>query len=327
VARLDALNLHDVTRVEAAFRRDVLTGFFARPRTIPARWFYDRAGSELFETITTLPEYYVTRTERALLAEVAGEIADLVGPGRAVVEFGSGSSSKTPLLLSSLDPPAYVPIDISAEFLRESSLRLSRAMPDLRIIPIAADFTEAVSLPSAVADVPRLGFFPGSTIGNFLVPDAVDLLRTMATTLGSGSMLLIGIDRIKDERVLIPAYNDAQGVTAAFNRNLLRRINRELNGSIPVEDFRHYARWNDAEARMEMHLQATRDVSFEVDGCRFSIEHGETIHTENSLKYGTRDAFVLLRAGSWNPIAAWSDKESFFSLVLAKVASQAMVDS
>jgi L-histidine Nalpha-methyltransferase len=313
-----ALRAGDFSEADPAFRRDVLNGLAQRPRTIPARWFYDRAGSELFEAITALPEYYLTRTERSLLSQAAGEIAALTGPARAVVEFGSGSSAKTPLLLSAVKPAAYVPIDISKDFLWESAARLSKLFAGLPIYPLEGDFTGTVRLPAAIDSTPRLGFFPGSTIGNFLAPEAVDLLRTMAATLGGGSMLLIGIDRIKDEDVVLPAYDDSRGVTAAFNLNLLRRINRELDGSVPVDAFRHVARWNDPEARIEMHLEALRDIRFAVDGRRFSMAKGETIHTENSLKYGPRDALLLLRAGGWSPIADWTDREGLFSLILAK---------
>jgi len=320
---------HDDTRLRAAeadpaFRRDVLNGLAARPRTIPARWFYDRAGSELFEAITALPEYYLTRTERSLLENAAGEIAALAGPGRAIVEFGSGSSAKTTILLAATRPAAYVPIDISRDFLLESAARLAKTFSGLPIYPVDRDFTEALRLPEALDGAPRLGFFPGSTIGNLLVPDAVDLLRRMAAALGDGAMLLIGVDRIKDPSVLLPAYDDAQGVTAAFNLNLLHRINRELGGSAPVDAFRHVVRWNDAEARIEMHLEAARDVQFEVEGCRFAIAKGETIHTENSLKYGPRDASVLLRAGGWTPIADWTDEQQRFSLILAIEGSGAV---
>jgi L-histidine Nalpha-methyltransferase len=316
--RPNDLDLRSFGDVDPAFRRDVLNGLDARPRAIPPRWFYDRTGSQLFEAITALPEYYLTRTERSLLSSAAGEIAALVGPGRAVVEFGSGSSAKTPILLSAAKPGAYVPIDISGEFLWESAARLGERFPGLPVHPVTGDFTGTLSLPGAIDGMPRLGFFPGSTIGNLLVPDAVDLLRAMAATLGHGSMLLIGIDRIKDAKILLPAYDDAAGVTAAFNLNLLHRINRELAGSAPIDAFLHVARWNDAEARIEMHLEATRDVQFAIDGHRFSMRSGETIHTENSLKYGPRDARVLLRAGRWTPIAEWTDPDEFFSLILAR---------
>jgi L-histidine Nalpha-methyltransferase len=307
-----------LTEVDPAFRHDVLKGLSVEPHAIPARWLYDRRGSALFEAITALPEYYPTRTERSILSSAVSEIAALTGTGRAIVEFGSGSSNKTPILLSELKPAAYVPIDISGEFLKESAAALSRVFPELPILPVKADFTAILSLPEAIDGAHRLGFFPGSTIGNLVVPAAVDLLRVIGATLGAGSMLLIGIDRIKDRDILLPAYDDPQGVTAAFNLNLLHRINRELGGSVPVDAFRHVARWSDAEARIEMHLEAVRPVHFEIDGSPFAIAKGQTIHTENSLKYGPRDAFVLLRAGGWTPVAEWTDQKEFFSLVLAK---------
>ncbi|HTV28990.1 MAG TPA: L-histidine N(alpha)-methyltransferase [Xanthobacteraceae bacterium] len=310
--------------VDWAFRSDVLKCLGIKPRVIPARWLYDRRGSELFEAITSVPEYYPTRTERSILLHAVSEIAPLIGPKRALVEFGSGSSTKTPILLSEVSPAAYVPIDISAEFLRESVATLSAAFSDLPIFPIEGDFTDPLRLPAAIDGMARLGFFPGSTIGNLLVPDAVDLLRAMATTLGVGSMLLIGIDRIKDADILLPAYDDAQGITAAFNLNLLHRINRELSGTVPVDAFNHVVRWNDEEARIEMHLEATRDVKFSVDGRLFSMARGETIHTENSFKYDARGARVLLRAGGWTPIADWTDEKQFFSLILAKAGGAAL---
>jgi L-histidine N-alpha-methyltransferase len=305
------------TKLEAAFRYDVLKGLSVEPKAIPARWLYDRRGSALFEAITALPEYYPTRTERSILASSIEEIAWLTGLGRAIVEFGSGSSAKTRILLSEMKPTAYVPIDISGEVLKSSADELSDAFPGLPIYPVKADFTGMLPLPEAINGTARLGFFPGSTIGNLVVPAAVDLLRMIAATLGAGSMLLIGIDRIKDRNILLPAYDDEQGTTAAFNLNLLHRINRELAGSVPVDAFRHLVRWNDAEARIEMHLEAVCDVRFEVDGRPFSLSKGETIHTENSFKYGRRDAGVLLRAGGWSPIAEWNDRDDFFSLILA----------
>ena len=307
---------------DPAFRADVIEGLTRRPRAIPARWFYDRRGSELFEAITGLPEYYPTRTETALLKDKAGEIAALVGHGRAVVEFGSGSSTKTPLLLSAVAPAAYVPIDISGDFLRDSSKALAARFPDLTVLPVEADFLRPIKLPAEVTAMPKLGFFPGSTVGNMIPAQATDLLRTMRASLGAeshgGAMLLIGMDRIKDAAVLERAYDDAAGVTAAFNRNLLERINRELGGTIPVAAFRHRAIWNDDRARVEMHLEATRDVTFTVVDRPFAIAAGETIHTENSHKYGPRDARILLRAGGWTPIAEWTDPADQFALYLAE---------
>ncbi|SFS05988.1 L-histidine N(alpha)-methyltransferase [Sphingomonas jatrophae] len=303
---------------DPAFRADVLAGLRADPPAIPARWFYDRRGSELFERITDLPEYYPTRVETALLAEYGPAIAEAAGRGRAVIEFGSGSSAKTPHLLRAVAPAAYVPIDISGDFLRDSAAALGRDFPGLAVLPLEADFTRPLALPAEVADLPRLGFFPGSTIGNLDAAAAVDLLRAMAGTLGDGAMLLIGMDRVKSPAILIPAYDDAAGVTAAFNLNLLHRINRELEADVPVDAFAHEARWNDAAARIEMHLVARRDVAFTVAGQDFRIAEGGGIHTENSHKYGARDARLLLRAGGWTPVTEWTDAADQFALILAE---------
>ena len=303
---------------DPAFRADVLAGLERRPRAIPARWFYDRRGSELFEAITDLPEYYPTRTERSILETACPEVAEIAGAGRAVVEFGSGSSTKTPILLDAVAPSVYVPIDISGDFLRESSKALGEQFPDLLVLPFEADFMRPLSLPKTIADTPKLGFFPGSTIGNMIPLMAVDLLRAMRSSLGVGAMLLIGMDRIKGADVLVPAYDDAQGVTAAFNMNLLERINRELGGDIPLDAFAHKAVWNDDRARVEMHLEAVRDVAFTVDGRSFEMSAGDSIHTENSHKYGARDARILLRSGGWTPVAEWTDPEGLFGVYLAE---------
>jgi dimethylhistidine N-methyltransferase len=309
---------------DPAFRADVLNGLAARPRAIPARWFYDRRGSELFEDITRLPEYYPTRTETALLERVCPEVARETGTGGAVVEFGSGSSVKTPVLLRAVRPAAYVPIDISGDFLRDSAREIAAQFPVMAVEPVEGDFLKPLKLPAGIGGLARLGFFPGSTIGNMAPVAAVDLLRAMRTSLGEGSSLLIGIDRIKDPAVLVPAYDDAAGVTAAFNLNLLERINAELNGTIPVDAFAHVARWNDARARIEMHLEATRAVAFEVDGRGFAMAAGETIHTENSHKYGDRDARLLLAAGGWTVTRAWTDDAGLFGLYLAEARAVEM---
>jgi L-histidine Nalpha-methyltransferase len=306
---------------EELFLADVFAGLRTRPRTLSPRWFYDRAGSELFEAITALPEYYLTRAELAILSQHAADIARITGLGRALIELGSGASVKTPLLLDALAPSAYVPIDISGDFLQESAAGLTKQFPALSIHPLVADFMKSFSLPVPVRNLPRVGYFAGSTIGNMTVPVAVEFLRATARTLGNDSLLLIGIDRIKDTKRLIAAYDDVQGVTARFNLNLIHRINRELQGTIPVEAFCHVARWNDYEARIEMHLEAVEDIDFTVCGEAFSLTEGETIHTENSLKYGPREARTLLRAGGWNPITEWTDPEGLFALILASNSS------
>lgn len=304
--------------VDLAFRADVLAGLAAAIPAIPARWLYDRRGSELFDEITRLPEYYPTRTETTLMEQIMPEVAGEIAPGSAVVEFGAGSQTKTPLLLEAVRAAAYVPIDISGDYLEDSAATLRGATPDVAVYPVAGDFTQAIVLPDAIAGMPRLGFFPGSTIGNFVPQSATDLLRHFRATLGTGAKLLIGMDRIKSRERLIAAYDDAAGVTAAFNRNLLTRINRELDADIPVEAFVHEARWNDVLARIEMHLVATRDVGFTVEGQTFAFAHGASIHTENSHKYGPRGGRLLLLAGGWTPVREWLAPDDDFALILAE---------
>jgi dimethylhistidine N-methyltransferase len=307
-------------RADPQFRADVLAGLCGPRRAIPARWLYDERGSELFDEITRLPEYYPTRTETELLEQCRADIASRVRPGMAVIEFGSGSSTKTPLLLEAIAPSAYIPIDISGDYLRSSADILQSSFPSLNVIPIEADFTQDVSLPADIDGADRLGFFPGSTVGNFVPRSSVNLLRHMRDILDEGSKLLIGFDRIKPVEILIPAYDDASGVTAAFNLNLLHRINRELDGDIPVDAFAHEVRWNDMEARIEMHLRCLRDVRFSVSGEHFAMHEGESIHTENSHKYDLRSLRLLLRAACWTPLADYSDAENWFTLVLAEAA-------
>jgi dimethylhistidine N-methyltransferase len=307
----------DEDGVDPAFRAEVLRGLSESQKAVPARWFYDLAGSELFEESTRLPEYYPSRVETRLLETHAREIAELVGPGSVVVEFGSGSSVKTPLLLRELTASAYVPLDISGEFLRQSSRELAAKFPDLTIVPIEANFMRPIRLPGSVPDAARLGFFPGSTIGNMVPHTAIDLLRSMRDTLGDRSQLLVGIDRHKDVDRLVAAYDDAQGVTARFNLNLLDRINRELKGDIPCDRFRHVARWNGEWSRIEMHLQAIDDLTFTVSGRSIRMRRGETIHTENSHKYAPDQARLLLQASGWTPIGMWSDPADDFMLILA----------
>ena len=303
---------------DTQFRDDVLAGLAAPIPAVPARWLYDRRGSELFEKITRLPEYYPTRTETALLEQISPELEDAIAPGQAVVEFGSGSSTKTPILLKAIDPAAYVPIDISGDFLRASADNLQAEFPGLAVHPLEADFMRLLELPPEVAGLSKVGFFPGSTIGNLVARTAVDLLRVMKATLGEGSRLVIGMDRIKDVEVLLSAYDDRAGVTAEFNLNLLHRINHELGGDIPIDGFRHRAIWNDALSRIEMHLEAVRDVTFSISGQTFDFKRGATIHTENSHKYGYRDSRLLLRAAGWGVVREWTDEREYFSILLAE---------
>jgi len=308
--------------VDRAFRADVLAGLRQAQKAVPARWFYDDEGSQLFEDITQLEEYYPTRAEAEILEARGAEFAGAIGPGRAVVEFGSGSSVKTPLLLKAIAPAAYIPLDIAGDFLREAAAGLARQFPGIPVHPVEADFMRHVELPPSVSALPKLGFFPGSTIGNMVPRTAVDLLRSMRGTLqadhGVQPMLLIGMDLVKDPAALEAAYDDARGVTADFNLNLAHRINRELDGTIPVEALRHVARWEDELARVEMHLEATRPIAFEVSGERFSMQAGETIHTENSHKFTRRSANLLLAAAGWTTRHRWTDSEELFSVILAE---------
>ena len=261
------------------FRDDVLAGLAQRQKAVPARWLYDDAGSRLFEDITRLPEYYPTRAETEILSARGAEFARLIGAGTAVVEFGSGSSVKTPLLLRAIAPAAYVPLDIAGDFLRQAAADLGRQFPALPVYPVEADFMRPVALPREIAPHRKLGFFPGSTIGNMVPATAVDLLRSIKQTLAEGwrddpadaPMLLIGMDLVKDPAVLLAAYDDAQAITARFNCNLAVRINRELAGDIPLEALAHGAVWNDDFARIEMHLEARRDIAFTVAGQSFTM--------------------------------------------------------
>lgn len=300
-----------------AFRDDVLAGLSAPVPAIPARWLYDHRGSELFDDITRLDSYYPTRTETALLHDIMAEVAAHVPKGAAVVEFGAGSATKTPILLEAIAPAAYVPVDISGDYLEQSASELQRRLPALDVIPVTADFARPFSLPDEIAALPKLGFFPGSTIGNFVPWSATNLLRQFRALLGPCAQLLIGMDRVKPVERLLAAYDEPEGVTAAFNLNLLRRINRELDGDVPLDAFRHDARWNEILSRIEMHLVATRDVEFTISGRQFHFAAGSSIHTENSHKYGQRGGRVLLLAGGWTPVAEWADGAGDFAEILA----------
>jgi L-histidine N-alpha-methyltransferase len=303
---------------DPAFRADVLAGLAELIPAVPARWLYDRRGSELFDAITKLPAYYPTRVEMALLDLAIPDIAERVAPGGAVIEFGAGSATKTPPLLAAVRPSAYVPIDISGDYLEESAALVDSEHARIAVHPVVADFTGPVELPAAIDGLERLGFFPGSTIGNFVPRSAADLLCHFRDILGTGSKLLIGMDRIKPVDKLIAAYNDPEGVTAEFNLNLLHRINRELGADIPIDAFGHEARWNDMLGRIEMHLVARHDVDFTIEGHRFAFPAGQSIHTENSHKYGQRGARLLLLAGGWTPLVEWLAPGEAFVIILAE---------
>lgn len=297
------------------FAEQVVNGLRTRPRAIPCRFLYDERGSQLFEEITQLEEYYPTRTEIALLQAHAEEISDLAGDDVAIVEFGSGSSRKTEILLRALpDLRAYVAIDISPSALASAAARLRRKFPSLEIIPVSADFNEPVSLPRAAQARTRLGFFPGSTIGNLDAGEARKFLSHAGALLGNGSALLLGVDLKKDPAILIPAYDDREGVTAAFNLNLLRRINRELDGSFDISQFAHEVSYNEAAGRVEIYITSLVAQNVEVLGQTFAFRAHERIHTENSHKYTIEEVAVLAHESGWQAHRSWVDEAGLFSL-------------
>ena len=296
---------------------EALEGLLQTPKTLPPKLFYDEAGCALFQRITELPEYYPTRTERALLASVASRITGATPPGSVLVEYGASDEGKADLLLREPGAfAAYVPIDVAPLALEAIRGRLARARPALTVRTIAADFRRPLALPSAVAAMPRLGFFPGSTIGNLEPSGAQAFLDGARATLGRGARFLVGVDLRKDPAVLVPAYDDAAGVTAAFNRNLLVRLNREAAADFDPASFAHRAIWNAGESRIEMHLVSRLAQMVHVAGEEIRFARGETIHTENSYKH-TLDGFAALAgAAGWTACERWTDAGGLFSLHL-----------
>jgi dimethylhistidine N-methyltransferase len=303
--------------VEAAslFARDVIAGLTARPKRLPPKYFYDEAGAQLFEDITRLPEYYPTRCELAILRERAREIAGFFPAGSALIEFGSGSSKKVRIVLEAAPTvAAYVPVDISSQMLVQEAEELRRDHPHLLVIPVEADFTQPFALPAAVAGRPHTGFFPGSTIGNFEPHEACAFLRHAGRMLGGGAHLVIGVDLVKDASILNAAYDDAAGVTAKFNLNLLTRINRELDGDFDLASFSHHAFYNSERHRIEMHLASNKRQKVRVAGRSIEFRAGETIHTENSYKYTLESFAALARGSGWKPVSTWTDAGANFSI-------------
>jgi len=297
------------------FATEVLNGLSRRPRAIPCRFLYDARGSELFERITELEDYYPTRTEIGLLERHAPDIAELAGAGVAIVEFGSGSSRKTEILIAALPAlAAYVAIDISAAALSEAATRLRARFPDLEVVTVTGDFNDAMDLPASLAATRKLGFFPGSTIGNLGNEEAISFLSNARERLGPDGALLLGVDLKKPESILVPAYDDSEGVTAAFNLNLLTRINRELGGSFDLTKFAHEAIYNAEAGRVEIYITSREDQEVTVLGQSFAFARGERIHTENSHKYAIEDITAMAEAAGWTHARAWVDDDNLFSL-------------
>ncbi|KWT72484.1 MULTISPECIES: L-histidine N(alpha)-methyltransferase [unclassified Variovorax] len=317
---IPAISLHAFRSAQRAaplsdFGRELFEGLSRSPRGISPKFFYDAAGSQLFDRICELPEYYPTRTEMRILTERAPEIAAQIGPHAEVIEFGAGSLTKVRLLLDALHAPRrYVPIDISGEHLEAAAQRLRTDYPHLGVLPVVADYTMPLVLPARGEGLgQRVGFFPGSTLGNFSPDEALAFLQ-LAQRLLRGGGLLLGVDLVKDPARLHAAYNDAQGVTAAFNLNLLRRANRELGTDFDLEGFSHAAFYNAPLRRIEMHLASRRAQTVTLDGQRFHFEEGETIHTENSYKFTVDGLQALAVKAGLRPAAVWTDPEQLFSV-------------
>jgi len=299
----------------AQFADDVRTGLADEPKHISPKYFYDTEGSRLFEEITQQPEYYPTRSEHEILREHGRAIVQHFPTGAALVEFGSGACIKVRFLLDAADKlKAYVPVDIAGEFLAIEAAALRKDYPRLQILPVAADFMQPFDLPAEVADTPKVGFFPGSTIGNLDPEEAVAFLETAGTVLGRGSVMIVGVDLVKDEAVLNDAYNDAAGVTAKFNLNLLERLNRELGGDFRLDTFEHRAFYEPNKSRIEMHLRSKIRQTVEVAGGSFDFRAGETIHTENSCKYTPKSFHALAKKAGWEPLDLWTDSAGLFSV-------------
>jgi len=317
-ARRPAPRLLDLHPPTGDFLEEVRAGLDAPRRTLPCKYLYDAKGSQLFDGITEAKDYYPTRTEVGILRANMDDIVESLQDDPLVIEFGSGNSSKTHLLLDNLpDAAGYVPVDISRDHLVDAAARLQSQYPELEILPVCADFTERIPIPNPEQKPGhRVVFFPGSTIGNFERHEARELLRTMADDAGEDGGLLIGVDLEKDPSILERAYDDSEGVTAAFNLNLLERINRELEGTFDLDAWRHRAIWNPDEARIEMHLQSLRDQTVSVAGREHTFTEGETIHTENSHKYSVDRFAEMARGAGFRLERVWTDADALFSVHL-----------
>ena len=303
------------------FKSEVIENLSRERKTLPCKFFYDKTGSDLFDRICELDEYYPTRTEIALLERHGEEFAELSGPACHVIEFGSGSSVKVKLLLDKLNEPStYTAIDISKDHLIDATSALAEEFPEIDVEAVWADYSQPLRMERNGHAGRRLGFFPGSTIGNFSPDEAHAFLKRSAETIGPGGSMLIGVDLKKDEDTLIAAYNDRDGVTAAFNENLLARINRELDGEFNLSAFSHDAVYNREHGRIEMHLVSERDQTAKIGDRSFEFRAGETIHTENSYKYSVEQFQGLCREARYEPVQAWTDPAGMFSLHYLNVA-------
>jgi len=302
---------------------EVLAGLRASQLSISPKYFYDERGSQLFEAITKLPEYYVTRTELSLFDEHLSDIAEVIGPDCCVIEYGSGSTLKIRRVLRALRPAAYVPVDISGDYLLEGAQRLAEDFAELDIFPICADFTQHLALPEALSSLSKVGFFPGSSIGNFEPEHAAEFMRRVNTTLGPEGLLLIGVDCKKDVKILEAAYDDSEGVTAQFNLNALSNLNLKLGANFRPDRFEHVARYNESLGCIQMFLRSSCYQEVTLGGHTIEIQGGQAIHTENSYKYFPEEFLALAAEAGFAPAQYWLDDQQHFGLYLLRVAPEA----
>lgn len=312
------VTLHDYSPTPVSFREAVVSGLSKPQKTLPCQFFYDERGSALFEEICELPEYYPTRTELGILDSIGEELGERVGEGVRLVEFGCGSARKVTAVLRTMDVSSYVPVDISRAALLGLIDDVSRRFRELEVQAVCADFTQPLEIPGENG-VNNVGFYPGSTIGNLTPSEAVGFLRTVRQLLGPEGLLIVGVDLVKPTEIIERAYNDAAGVTAAFNRNLLHRINRELNGDFRIDGFEHAAFFDSEEGRVEMHLVSREDQVASVEGQRFEFRTGESIHTENAYKYRLYEFEALARKAGFETLEVWTDDRDMFSVHLLRV--------
>lgn len=308
------INFYNYHPELADLRMEVVEGLTMARRSIAPKFFYDRTGSQLFDAICSTPEYYLTRTEIDIIRKYKGEIVECIGSGCLLIEPGSGNSRKVRELLEALQPHAYMPMDISSSYLRDEAKKLAVEYPWLDVHAVCTDYTSPVELPYRPVGPHRVAFFPGSSIGNFEPDDAIEFLANIASIVTPDGGLLIGVDLKKDEKILNAAYNDAQGYTAKFNLNLLKRINRDLGADFQQQKFSHHAFYNEQKGRVEMHLVSKAYQEIKIDMHRFSFGKGESIHTENSYKYTIEEFHALLKQAGFVPIQVWTDANKLFSV-------------
>lgn len=312
----EPLVLFDQLPAQTDVREEILAGLLTTPKRLPPKYFYDERGSHLFEQITQLPEYYLTRSELEILSTQGNAIADAIQHNDCLIEYGSGSSQKVRLILDALDPRTYVPVDISRTHLLDAATKINASYLNLQVLPVCADYSKVFELPSQVRGSRLTAFFPGSSIGNFDRVEAAEFLKSVHTVLGTGGRMILGLDKRKERNILEAAYNDSLGVTADFNLNILRHLNEKLDTQFDVGAFTHHAVYNDVDGRIEMYLRCNKSQFVQIDSNSISIQENELIHTENSYKYSLDELHALAKSANMSCQQIWEDSQSYFMVVL-----------